>query len=52
MLAIQEFLRPTSTKAVKSFLRIVYRRHVKNMATVAHTITRKDKTTGRIVIFE
>ena len=55
--AIQEFPRPTSAKAVKSFLGIVnfYRRHVKNMAAIARpltALTRKDKTTGNTVIFE
>ena len=49
--AIQEFPRPTSTKAVKSFLGIVnlYRRHVKNMAAIAQpltALTRKDKNTA------
>ena len=55
--AIQEFPRPTSAKAVKSFLGIVnfYRRHVKNMAVIARpliALTRKDKTTGTTVVFE
>ena len=55
--AIQEFPRPTSAKAVKSFLGIVnfYRRHVKNMAAIARpltALTRKDKTTGNTVVFE
>ena len=55
--AIQEFPRPTTTKAVKSFLGMVnfYRRHIKNMAMIAWpltALTRKDKTTGRTVIFE
>ena len=55
--AIQEFPRPTSAKAVKSFLGIVnfYRRHVKNMAAIARpltALTRKDKITGNTVAFE
>ena len=54
---IQEFPRPMTTKAVKSFLGMVnfYRRHIKNMAMIARpltALTRKDKTTGRTVIFE
>ena len=48
--AIQEFPRPTSTKAVN-----FYRRHVNNMAAIVRpltALTRKDKSTGNTVVFE
>ena len=55
---IQEFLRPTKGKAVKVFVTVVnfYKRHIKQiMAMIASpltVLTRKDKATGKTVIFE
>lgn len=57
VLAIKEFPRPTDAKAVRRFLGMVnfYRRHVRDMATIARpltALTRKDKRTGKFVTFE
>ena len=51
-----EYPRPTSAKEIKSFIGLVnyYRRHLKNLAAIARpltALTRKDKTTGKFVMF-
>jgi len=57
VVAVQNFPRPTDAKSVRRFLGIVnfYRKHVKDMAAIARpltALTRKDKQTGKFVLFE
>ena len=56
IVAVKKFPRPIDAKSVRRFWGIVnfYRRHVKDMATIARlltALTRKEKT-GKFVIFQ
>ena len=57
VIAVKDIPRPVDAKSIRRFLGMVnfYRRHVKDMATIARpltALTRKNKQTGKFVTFE